>query len=134
MSSSLLVDTGLGKPGSTCESATGCACLWSEQSARPEEEINKPLVDESATASASSAKPLFLDAFDLDDDSILDDHPDLAIPDAADGPPDAIQIDIHRGTRGESSFVVLRGLCNVWHAQLDTLAELPGSRDGESYQ
>jgi len=118
----------------TCETpsslrASGCS---SQQHAGIER--SSPLVDESAIASASSAKPLLLDAFDLDDDAILDDHPDLTIPDAADGPPDAVQIEICCGTRGESSFVVLRGSCNVWHAQLDTLLERTGSQGRESYQ
>jgi len=129
-----LIDTGLVKPGITCESATGAPTSGRNSRQGAQDEINKPLVDESAIASASSAKPLLLDAFDLDDDAILDDHPDLTIPDAADGPPDTVQIEICCGARGESSFVVLRGSCNVWHAQLDTLLERTGSQGRESYQ
>ena len=105
----------------SAERAASASGLNSRQGAKGEIN-NTPLVDETAIASASSVKPLLLDAFDLDDDPVLDDHPDLTIPNAADGLPDAVQIEICCGTRGESSFVVLRGSCNVWHTQLDTLA------------
>jgi hypothetical protein len=93
-----------------------------------------PLVDESSIGSASSAKPLLLDALDLDNDAVLDDHTDLTIPDAADSSPDAVQIEICRGRQGESSFVVLRVSCIVRHVQLHTLAERTGSQGGEFYQ
>jgi hypothetical protein len=60
-----------------------------------------PLVDESAVSGrsveGSSAESLLLDALDLDDESILDDHADLAVLDALDGLPDLIQVEIAGG-------------------------------------
>jgi hypothetical protein len=80
-----------------------------------------PLVVDLAMGLAASAKSLLLDTINLDDDSVLDDQPDLSIPDSAHSLPDAVQIKFTRGTRGANSFVVRRGSCDVWHARLVTL-------------
>jgi hypothetical protein len=67
-------------------------------------EIDMPLDDESADGEtvgkerpARSAKPLLLDALDLDDQAILDDQPDLAEPDAPDGLANLVQIEVAGG-------------------------------------
>jgi hypothetical protein len=69
---------------------------------------------------------LLLDALDLDDDAVLNDHPNLAVPDAFDGEPDLVQVDGGNGSGGRRSakglVLILSGKRLLRHTHLTTIA------------
>jgi hypothetical protein len=76
---------------------------------------------------AASAQALFLQAIDLDDLAVLDDHADLAEANAADGGPDPLEVEVARGDRENFAVAVPRWQDFFSHERL-ALFSVPRSR------
>jgi len=78
------------KANGGCEPPRSLYCLCSEQLAEGKSKNDTPLVNESAIGFPSSTESLLLNAFNLDNDAVLDNYPDFTILDAANGLPDTV--------------------------------------------